>query len=142
MKYLCIFGLLILFSNSIAAQTKVQNEVAIVVEKLRNAMVDADKLSLEYLVSDSLSYGHSSGRLENKIEFIGNIINGKSDFVSIEISEQSIYISKNTAIIRHILNAETNDNGNPGKVKLKVLQVWIKEKKIWKLIARQAVKLV
>ena len=33
------------------------------VEALRKAMVDADKASLEGLVADQLSYGHSGGRM-------------------------------------------------------------------------------
>lgn len=138
--FLCLF----LFSglSVTKAQSKERKTLIQSVENLRVAMVEADKSMLESLVSDSLSYGHSSGRVENKIDFISTIISGKSDFISIELSEQTVSIIHNTAIVRHVLSAETNDNAKPGNVRLKVLQVWQKQKnKAWELIARQAVKI-
>jgi ketosteroid isomerase-like protein len=40
------------------------------------------------------------------------------------------------------LEAKTNDNGKPNDIKLLVLMVWQKQNKEWKLIARQAVKII
>ena len=125
---------------STAAQTKEDAQVGSAIEMLNKAMVNADKNELEALVSEALSYGHSSGLVEDKQSFIEKIVSGKSDFVSIILSEQTIHIQGKTAIVRHILKAQTNDGGKPGEVQLKVLQVWQKEGKSWKLLARQAVK--
>ncbi len=142
MKYFVIVYFLFSVQSAGLAQSKAELSLLQSVEKLRVAMIDADKPVLESLVSDSLSYGHSSGRVENKIDFIANIVSGKSDFLSIELSEQTVSIIQNTALVRHVLSAETNDNAKPGNVRLKVLQVWQKQKnKAWKLIARQAVKI-
>ena len=38
------------------------------------------------------------------------------------------------------LVSETKPDGKSTELKLNILQVWIKEKKDWKLMARQAVK--
>lgn len=140
MKYLYLIGLCSLISFSSIAQSKDHKRVAEAIERLRKAMVDGDKDGLENAVSDSLSYGHSTGRLENKTEFVGNIVTGKSDFVTMDLSEQTISIVDGVAVVHHILNAVTNDGGKPGTVKLKILLVWVKEKGQWKLLARQAVK--
>lgn len=141
MKYLYLIGILSLVSFGALAQTKDQKAVGDAVEKLRKAMVDGDKAALESVTSDSLSYGHSNGRVENKTEFIELLATGKSDFVTIDLSEQTISVTNHVAVVRHILNAATNDGGKPGTVKLKILLVWAKEKGQWKLLARQAVKL-
>jgi ketosteroid isomerase-like protein len=125
---------------AISAQTKEASAVAAAVQMLNNAMVDADKIRLDALVSSALSYGHSSGLVEDKQAFIEKIVSGKSDFVSIILSEQTIDVQRKTAIVRHILKAQINDGGKPGEVQLKILQVWQKEGKSWKLLARQAVK--
>jgi ketosteroid isomerase-like protein len=125
---------------SIAAQTKEEAEVGSAVEMLNKAMINADKIELDALVSEALSYGHSSGLVEDKQAFIEKIVSGKSDFVSIILSEQTIYVQGKTAIVRHILKAQTNDGGKPGEVQLKVLQVWQKDRKSWRLLARQAIK--
>lgn len=141
MKYLYLLGLLSIVSFSSVAQSKDHKMVSEAVEKLRKAMIDADRAGLESIAADSLSYGHSSGKVESKTEFVENIASGKSDFVTIDLSEQTISISHNIAVVRHVLNAATNDGGKPTTVKLKVLLVWEKQKGEWKLLARQAVKL-
>lgn len=123
-----------------SAQSKEESAVAATIQLLNNAMVDADRIKLDALVSSALSYGHSSGLVEDKQAFMEKIVSGKSDFVSIILSEQTINVQRKTAIVRHILKAQTNDGGKAGEVQLKILQVWQKEGKSWKLLARQAVK--
>jgi hypothetical protein len=122
------------------AQNKGEAAVANAVEQLRKAMIDGNKAELESIASDKLSYGHSGGLVEGKAEFVEKIASGKSDFVTIELKDQTISVSGKTAIIRHKLNATTNDNGKPGEVHLLVLLIFQKENKQWKLLARQAVK--
>ncbi len=138
-----IYSVLLVFcmmSTISFAQSKEEKVIASQVELLRKAMVDADKTTLEKLSDEKLSYGHSSGKIEDKAAFVSNIVSGKSDFVSIDLSEQKITISGNTAIVRHMLTADTNDGGVAGHVKLYVLLVWAKDGSQWKLLARQAVK--
>jgi ketosteroid isomerase-like protein len=121
------------------AQSKDEKAVTASVESLRKAMVDADKATLEKLADTKLSYGHSGGKIENKETFVDNIVSGRSDFVTIELADQTVTVTGNTAIVRHNLNATTNDNGKPAEVHLHVLTVWVKEGNAWKLLARQAV---
>jgi len=122
------------------AQTKDEKAVANTVERLRIAMIDGNKAELESIASDKLSYGHSSGYLEGKAEFVEKIVSGQSDFVTIELTDQAISVNGGTAIVRHKLNAVTNDSGKPGEVHLYILLVFQKEHRQWKLLARQAVR--
>lgn len=132
--------MLLLFTATGFAQSKKEKQVAAAVSQLTTAMINADSLSLGRLVDDQLSYGHSGGHVEGKKEFMGKILSSKSDFVSIELNNQTITVSGSTAIVRHRLDAKTNDNGKPGEVHLQVLLVWQKLHGHWKLLARQAVK--
>jgi hypothetical protein len=134
---LCLF----LFAVLSSAQSRYEKSVASAVNGLTKAMIDADKSMLEKYTSDKLSYGHSSGVVQNKTEFVEGITSGRSDFVTIELSEQTISISKKTAVVRHRFTAATNDSGKPGTVKLSILLVWQKQHGTWKLLARQAVKI-
>ncbi|HEX6426841.1 MAG TPA: nuclear transport factor 2 family protein [Niastella sp.] len=122
------------------AQSKDEAAVTAAVESLRKAMIDGDKAGLQNITADQLSYGHSSGRVEDKASFVDNIATGKSDFVTIDLTNQTISVAGDAAIVRHVLAATTNDGGNPGSVKLNILLVWQKQKGNWKLLARQAVK--
>ncbi|MCR6474848.1 nuclear transport factor 2 family protein [Variovorax sp. ZS18.2.2] len=118
-----------------------QASVAAAAERLRIAMVDPTAAALGALVADDLSYGHSGGKVDTKASFISDLLDGKSDFVTITITEQTIkVVDANTAIVRHSLAADTNDSGKPGKVALKILGVWQKQGGDWKLLARQAVR--
>ena len=116
--------------------------VASAAERLRIAMIDPTPGTLGALVAEDLSYGHSGGRVDTKASFIGDLVAGKSDFVSITISDQTVkVVDGQTAIVRHTLAADTLDSGKPGKVALKILGVWQKQSGDWKLLARQAVRI-
>lgn len=122
------------------AQSKDETAVANAVEKLRKAMVDGNREDLESIVFDKLSYGHSGGHVDDKKEFVEKLASGASDFVTIDLSGQTISVNGNTAIVRHKLEAKTNDGGKPAEVHLLVLLIFQKDHKQWKLLARQAVK--
>jgi ketosteroid isomerase-like protein len=124
-----------------AAAAPDEETVAEQVEKLRAAMLHpGDRTALDRLVLDELSYGHSNGKVQDKAEFIGALVSGESDFISIALSDQSVKISGDTAVVRHTLVAVTNDSGKPGNVSLKILMVWKKHDGRWRLLARQAVR--
>jgi hypothetical protein len=86
-----------------------------------------------------LTYGHSSGRLEDKAEFIEALTSGKSGFSSIELSDQSVNVVDNVALVRHVFNGKRRNDGQ--NMKLSILTVWLQRQGQWKLLARQAAKL-
>jgi ketosteroid isomerase-like protein len=112
------------------------------VEAFRKALIDPTKVALDKLTMDDLSYGHSSGLIQNKAAFEQALLSGASDFVSIDLTDQTMKVVGNTAWVRHTLTAVTNDGGKPGEAHLSVLLVWMKQKGQWRLLARQAVKVV
>jgi ketosteroid isomerase-like protein len=124
------------------AQSADEKAVAAAVEKLRKAMIAADKPTLESLVADELSYGHSSGLVENKAEFVDEFVTGKTVFLdNLSFSDQTINMAGDAAIVRHRLTGDTNNNNVRGKVDIIILMVWKKNKGEWKLLARQAAKI-
>jgi ketosteroid isomerase-like protein len=141
MKSLAALLLFLFFAHVSFAQSKDEKAVADAVESLRKAMVDGDQTALEKISAAELSYGHSSGLVEDKAAFVENIVSGKSDFVTIALTEQTIRIVDGNAIVRHKFAAETNNGGTPGKINLAILLVWKKQKGEWKLLARQAARL-
>jgi len=131
----------LLAGASLFAQSSDEKEVAGRVESLRKAMIAADKSALEELTAGQLSYGHSSGLVEDKAAFIDEFVTGKSVFTSITLADQTIKIAGNVAIVRHHLTAETNNKNVPGKADIVVLLIWQKQNGQWKLLARQAAKI-
>ena len=123
------------------AQTKDEKAVADAVENMRKAMISGDRAALEAVADDNLSYGHSSGKVQNKAEFVEGIASKASVFVTITLTDQTIKVTGNTAVVRHKLDAQTADGGKPGSVSLGILLVFVKQHGDWKLLARQAFKL-
>jgi ketosteroid isomerase-like protein len=111
------------------------------VDDLTKAMMAADKAKLEALVSDQLSYGHSSGKVETKAEYVGVIAGKKTIYKSITLTDPIVSVSANNAIARHIFAAEVDAGGQASSPKIGVMQVWVKDGGAWKLLARQAFKL-
>ncbi|MFL9830467.1 nuclear transport factor 2 family protein [Flavobacterium sp. ST-87] len=145
MKKYFLLLVLVLISFSNRAQTKtVSNEetaVANQVEALRKALIDPTETNLKALTSKDLSYGHSSGVLQDQTVFIEKLLNGESDFVTIEFQNQSIQVVGDVAIVRHNLAAHTKDSGVEKDIKIGIMLVWQKQKGKWLLVARQAYKL-
>lgn len=132
--------LLSIIAAPVFAQSKDEQAVASAVESLRKALIEPDKTTLDALVLDELTYGHSNGNLQDKTAFETALLNKSSDFVTIDLTNQTIKVVGNTAWVRHTLSATTNDGGKPGSTKLSILLVWLKQKGQWRLLARQAVK--
>lgn len=132
---------MVIAQGAAAAPSADEQAVATAVEKLRAAMTSPiDRPALEQLVDDQLSYGHSNGVVQTKAEFIGQLVSGESTFVSIALTEQTVKVQHDVAVVRHTLTAATNDSGKPGNVSLKILMVWKKTSGHWHLLARQAVR--
>jgi ketosteroid isomerase-like protein len=135
-------ALLLLTSLASFAQSADEKAVGDAVEKLKNAIVAADAPVLDKLTSPLLSYGHSNGLLEDKKEFIRALTSGESHFTKIDLSDQTISVSGDLAIVRHKLIGDTHNKGkDPAPVKLGVFYVWQKTKGAWLLLGRQAFKL-
>ncbi|MFW0715310.1 nuclear transport factor 2 family protein [Pedobacter sp. N23S346] len=141
-KKLLIFASLIMMTNmSMAQKTKAEKEVDIAVNKLIALMITPDSLKLDQLLLNNLSYGHSSGKIQTKQEFMHSLLSGESDFLdNIILGDPKTVIQGKTALVRHKLMAQTNDKGVRGNVNLYILLIWSKEKTGWKLLGRQAVK--
>lgn len=139
-KIIFIIGFFITFAVS-AQKMSDQDAVTAAAEKLRLAMVSGEKSALESLILPELTYGHSGGHIDDAAEFVEKLVSKKSDFLTIDITNQTVNIVGNTAIVRHHFYATTADFGKaPGDVTLDILLVWVKSEKNWKLLARQAVK--
>lgn len=123
------------------AQSKDEMQVMQAVERLRKAMVDSDATAMKNLTAPTLSYGHSNGKIDTQTQFIEAIVNGSSDFESIEISNQTVNFSKNIATVRHHFEGNLKQkDGSLKPLKIDVLQVWQKQKGEWLLLARQGFK--
>ena len=134
-----VFTILLIGARSQSAQ---EQKLATAVTEFISALESGQRSSLEKITSDALSYGHSNGLVENKEVFIEALASGRSDFLTTHISNQTLSVSGKNGIVRHRLDATIVDKGKQVEAHLNILLVFRKEKGQWKLIARQASKIV
>lgn len=116
--------------------------VAAAVEDFKTAIISADRDLLENIASDKLVFGHSGGKVQNKAEFIEELVSLiPNDYQAIDMADQTIMVSGNTAIVRHIYSADYLSDGVPGSLRVGNVLVWQEQDGKWKLIARQAYRL-
>ena len=140
---LCILLISVACSSTNLMAQNNKNEIAKIentVNQLYSAMVEKDKSILQELTMEELTYGHSSGTIENQSEYVNGVLNGTFQFSSITPVDQTVSTSGNVGIVRHIFEADGTNNGRQAKVRIGCLLLFQKEGQ-WKLLARQAYKL-
>lgn len=141
-----ILALLVLVVMVVASKAQVKDE------KLIEAQVQAfnkaifivkDTAVLSQLLATEVTYGHSGGKLETRTEMLKGVMDDTKVYSDVKTEVGTMVFSGKTVAVRHVISATQKEaDGKVSPLKLQVLQVWVKEKKAWKLLARQAVKLV
>lgn len=125
------------------AQSKAEKEVLNQVEIWRKAVLGQDIKTLDAVFAPDLTYGHSNGHIDTKESFINTIENKKEVYNELELTDMTVKVVGNTAMIRHKMTGNVRlEDGTISKPNLGVLQVWTKKPKGWQLLARQAFKLM
>jgi len=69
------------------------------------------------------------------------VLNGAFDYTSVSTSGQTIHVSGDTAVVRHILSIEGSNEGQPTSLRLGVILCFQKQGGNYRLLARQGYKL-
>ncbi|MFC4231740.1 nuclear transport factor 2 family protein [Parasediminibacterium paludis] len=142
-KILALLAFVVLALAS-EAQAKADKLIALQVQAFNKAIfIVKDTAVLSQLLATEVTYGHSNGKLETRTEMLKGVMDDTKVYSDVKTEVGTIVFSGKTVAVRHVLSAMQKDtDGKVSLLKLQVLQVWVKEKKAWKLLARQAVKLV
>jgi hypothetical protein len=99
--------------SELAPQSGDEAAVAQAVEGFRNAMLTADRGQFEAVTADQLSDAHSAGRVEYKTQFIDAATSGQSRWKFITLTDQTIQIVGDNAIVRHTFTGRQNATARP-----------------------------
>ncbi len=109
------------------------------IERLRfEAMVKKDFAYLDKVLSEDLIYTHSNGLTETKGEHIGNIQSGKLVYKSIQPEDITILIYKKSAVINGHIKVSVLLEGRDIDIRLRYLNMYVKRKGQWQLVAWQS----
>lgn len=136
-----ILALLITAAAPAFAQSADESAVGRQMDALHKAIVAVDKAQLEGLTWPELNYGHSSGRVENKAQFVEALVTKKSILSKIELSKITTSLVGDLAIVRCHFSGVSESTGKPVPTEIEVMLIWQKRGGDWKLLARQAYKI-
>ena len=140
-KTIYLFALLLAFTVSVKAQSADENDVDNAGKLLNQGLINRDIKLLSRLTLPNLSYGHSSGAVENKAAFTKAVADGPVRYISIDVADQTVIITGNVAITRQIQTLKLINDGKPTDLKIGNMLIWKKVKNTWKLLAKQGFKL-
>ena len=110
--------------------------------QLDKALVEKDSLVLSRLLNKKLSFGHSNGWVQTKPEVWPDFDRGKLEYKKINTTSiEIVSIDRKKAVLRTNAEVAGKAGENEFAINLHILQVWVKEKKGWQLLARQSTKL-
>jgi len=111
------------------------------ISKLDSLMQNNNSKILEFF-SDDISFGHSNGWVQNYQDFKIDFESGKVKYQSVKQTELKEFKIKNRfANVRRIIAVKGLYKNEIFEMKLSVLELWIKQKGIWKLWSRQSAKI-
>lgn len=110
-------------------------------KEFHQALVSANKVSINQQTDKALSFGHSNGWIQTKNEVMDDLSNGKISYNSYKEDSITVSMNGNMANVRFLADVSATVRGiGVANFHLKVLEVWVKKGKRWVLFARQAIK--
>ena len=131
--------ILLLAIAPVIVEAQQEDEVINSMKRFHRLLLEKSADLGNYLHKD-LSYGHSSGWIENRQELLSNNKEGVLVYHAYKEDSISAVVSGNTAWVRFSADIDVSLRGNAANIHLRVLEVYIREDKQWKLFVRQAIR--
>jgi hypothetical protein len=135
-----ILFLFVLFFTYTALQAQDTVAVKQAIDRLEKALVEKDSAAVKSLLHKKALFGHSNGWVQNKDEVIRDMNSGYLRYLVIDRQSISIKVDGKFAVLKEWMEVTGIKDGTNFKVKLFVLQQWIRTKKGWQLWIRQSAK--
>jgi hypothetical protein len=130
----------LLFVCSFAQQAD-EEKLIVTVKEFHQALVKKNTVSINQQTDKALSYGHSNGWVQTKIDLIKDFETGYISYQGFKEDSIAVTMNGNMANVRFVADITATLKGTTNKFHLKVLEVWVKKGNRWILFGRQAVKI-
>jgi ketosteroid isomerase-like protein len=140
-KLIVVVPLLVALAGAAVAAGNAEKDVMAAMETWRQAMLNKDQAAFEKVLHPDLTYGHSSGKIENKAEAIQHVVGSTARYTKIDLTDTKVRVVGSTAVMTGKAEyVERSKDNKDTTINLVVLTVWVKGPRGWQMIARQATK--
>ncbi len=121
--------------------TVVEREVLETQTRRFQAMMDVDIEELDVILSDDLTYTHTSGDIETKVEFLTSLQSQAITYESIKPQETNIRIYGTSAVVTGISAMRISLGEQRLSFSIRFIEVYQKNDANWQLVAWQSTRL-
>ncbi len=132
-----VFTSLVSFSQS--KETEAVNQLH---KKKFSWMINKKYDSLDLILDSQIKFIHSNGWIQSKAEMIDDLKSGKLNYTAITIEESNARLYNHTVVVtgKGTFKGLMPDNSE-FNIHLLYTEVYVKTKKQWRLVSRQATKI-
>ncbi len=134
------FALLLCFTAATDAAPRLSPEQALVAADTARmeATVAGDVATLELALGDDLSYGHSTGQVQGKREFIADLQTGVRKYRALTAVESTARAYGCAGVVTGTSNAEVEARGAMLSLRLRYTATYARQRGRWVLVAYQS----
>ena len=111
-------------------------------DALYDAMIALDYVALDDLLSDDLSYVHSTGVVEGKSAYLAALRRGLYEYAAITRHSGGTHIFDTCAVTHGTIDMTVGATGSAkGMIRLQHVLVWVRQAAAWRLTLRQATRI-
>src|SRR5215813_13449936 len=130
------------FAQDKKASNGVEQAVLKLEQQWEDALLKSDVAALEKLYDDGLVYTHSTGGVDNKSVYVGNIKSGATKYQSMKRDDIKVSVYGNTALVTCHWEVHVMSRGNQIDTNARYLHVYVKQKDVWKMVAHRSTRIV
>lgn len=99
------------------------------------ALTDQDTAALDQVLSDDLTYTHSSAHVDTKATYIASIRSGELKYVSIVPDELKVRVYGNAAVITGRAEFKSESHGQAATMELRFTDTYVRQNGGWQMVA-------
>ena len=142
--FLSVAGIVLLGLSQTAARAQdaaAEQAVRQAEEQRCEALTHGDLATVERLMSDDSTYIHSSGEVQNKAAFIGDLKSGKRVYKGLNASDVQIRVYGNTAVLTERTDLRVTNAGKDLQFPMRVTAVYVNHGGQWQMVTYQSTRL-
>jgi ketosteroid isomerase-like protein len=133
-------AMLLSAAGALHAQTPSAEQAVRQVEDRRiKAMIDDDVATLEAILADDLTYGHSSGVVDTKAAYLEALRSGKTKYQTFDRLQSAVRVYGETAVVTG--TATLSLRGQAAPFTLRYTLVYVLRDRQWRMVAWQSTRL-
>jgi hypothetical protein len=107
------------------------------------AMVARDVTALDKMLAKELTYGHSTGLVQSKTQFLESIRTQQYRYDNINVKEIDVHMMQGVAVLSGLLGVKVAMAGNPAtSFDVRYLDAYVVRDGRWQLVAWQAARVM